>query len=98
MDRNTAISKLKANEKEIRALGATALYLFGSTARNEAKKRSDVDVFIEYEEGTGFSLFDLVGIQLFLKDTLKTKVDLTTRNSLDPMLRRRIEDSAIRVF
>lgn len=45
MNRDDAIAKLKGAESAIRAMGATALYLFGSTARNEAKPTSDVDIF-----------------------------------------------------
>jgi predicted nucleotidyltransferase len=30
-------------------MGATALYLFGSTARDEAGEASDLDLFIDYD-------------------------------------------------
>jgi predicted nucleotidyltransferase len=35
MDRETAISLLKAHEAELRRLGVQHLYLFGSTARGK---------------------------------------------------------------
>jgi predicted nucleotidyltransferase len=43
-------------------------------------------------------LVDLVGIKLFLEDSLGVPVDVTTRDSLHPMLRHDIEKSAVRVF
>ena len=46
MNRDDAIARIKSAEPAIRALGAQAVYLFGSTARNEASKTSDVDIFI----------------------------------------------------
>ena len=98
MKRETAIAKLKANEDAIRALGATSLYLYGSTARDEAKPKSDVDVFVEYDPEGKFSLFDLAGIQVLLQDKLAREVHVTTKNSLHPLMRRGIEHDAIRVF
>lgn len=79
-------------------MGATALFLFGSTARDEAAIGSDVDLFIDYDPVRNFSLIDLVGIKLFLEDRLDTTVDVTTRSSLHPLLRERIERSAVRIF
>ena len=79
-------------------MGATALYLYGSTARDEAQAASDLDLFIDYDPKTRFSLLDLVGIKQFLEEELAIDIDITTRNSLHPMLRADIEQSAIRVF
>jgi predicted nucleotidyltransferase len=98
MKRDTAIAKLKENADAIRALGATALYLYGSTARDEARADSDVDVFIEYDRETRFSLLDLVGIQLELQDRLGTKVDVATRNGIRKEFRKFAEHDAIRIF
>jgi len=97
MDKAVAIAKLKEQEGAIRALGATSLYLFGSTARDEARPDSDIDVFIEYDPGR-LTLFELAGIQNLIEEKLGIPADVTTRNSLHPMLRRRIEQSAVRVF
>jgi predicted nucleotidyltransferase len=98
MRRDDAIAKLKASEDAIRALGAISLYLYGSTARDEANLVSDVDVFIEYDRAKRFSLFDLVGIKHALEDSLNAEVDVATRDGLHPVLKKRIERSAIRVF
>ena len=98
MTRDDAIARLKAHADGVRAMGATSLHLFGSTARNEAQVDSDLDLFIDYDPESRFNGFDLVGIKLFLEDRLGTPVDVTTRDSLHPRLRERIERSAIRVF
>ena len=98
MTRHDAIAALKAQAEAVKALGATALYLFGSTARDEAAARSDLDLFIDYDRDTRFSLVELVGIKQLLERRLGVPVDLTTRDSLDPLLRDRIEASAQRVF
>ncbi len=98
MKREAAIAALKKEADAVKALGATSLYLFGSTARDEARDESDVDVFIDYEHGTGFSLVELVGIKYHLEDRLGVSVDITTRDSLHPLLKTCIEASAERVF
>jgi len=82
----------------MRAMGATALYLFGSTARDETSESSDLDLFIDYDPSSNFNAFGLVGIKQFLEEELEIPVDVTTRDGLHPMLRREIEQSAVRVF
>jgi len=98
MTRNEAIAKLKGCADAVKARGATSLYLFGSAARNEAQTDSDLDLFLDYDPKKKFSLVDLVGIKLFLEDLLGVEIDVTTRDSLHPMLRKEIEQSAVRVF
>ncbi len=98
MTRNEAIERLMQNEDAIRALGATSLYLFGSVARDEAGGESDVDLFIDYDLERRFSLVDLASIKFFLEDALAAEVDVTTRDSLHPRLKDKIETSAIRIF
>jgi len=98
MHKAEAIRKLKSHAGAIKALGATSLYLFGSTARNEAKAKSDLDLFVDYDPNGKFNAFDLVDIKLLLEAELGMEVDVTTRDSLHPMLRADIERSAVRVF
>lgn len=98
MKKDEAIRQLTARADAIRALGATALYLFGSVARDEAKETSDLDLFIDYDPRSRFNALDLVGIKLFLEEDLSIPVDVTTRDSLHPILRDRIIASAERVF
>ncbi|MCK4730476.1 MAG: nucleotidyltransferase domain-containing protein, partial [Candidatus Aenigmarchaeota archaeon] len=44
--------------------------IFGSYARGEQKKNSDIDILIEVK-AKKFSLFDLAGIELELEKTLR---------------------------
>ena len=54
--------------------GVKRAYLFGSYARGEATKNSDVDIRIESGKIRG--LFQLSGFRLDLVDALGTEVDL----------------------
>ena len=98
MKRRDAVAALKGQADAVKALGATGLYMFGSTARDNAASQSDLDLFIEYDRDSHFSLVELVGIKQLLERSLGVPVDLSTRDSLDPLLRDRIEASAERVF
>jgi len=98
MRRSEIVRKLHNNADAVRAMGATSLYLFGSTVRNEATAGSDIDLFIDYDEAKAFSLIDLVGIKQYLEERIARKIDITTRDSLHPMLKGDIEKSAYRVF
>jgi uncharacterized protein len=98
MTRTEAIQRLKRCAEAVKARGATSLYLFGSTVRGEAAHDSDLDLFVDYDPAKKFSLVDLVDIKLLLEQELGIEVDVTTRDSLHPMLRSDIERTAVRVF
>jgi len=98
MNRSTAIKKLRDQAGALKALGATALYLFGSTARNQARPTSDIDLFIDYDPRGSFNVLDLVASKRLLEKQLGVGVDLTTRKGLHPLIRKRVENEALRVF
>lgn len=98
MNRQEAISSLSRYADAVKGMGATSLYLYGSTAREEAQPTSDLDLFIDYDPTSRFNAFHLVEIKQLLEDELHIPVDLTTRDGLHPRLRQRIEQSAVRIF
>lgn len=98
MEKAEAINRLKRLERRLRERGIEALYLFGSTARDEAGDASDLDLLYDYDPSGTFSLFDQAGAMLELSDELGTKVDLVSRIGLRPRLRARIEGEMVQVF
>jgi predicted nucleotidyltransferase len=97
MTRDQAINRLRRHAVDLKRLGVKHLYLFGSTARDEAEPDSDVDLFFDHERGK-LGLFDVMDVKERAASILGHKADVITRDSLHPGLRKRIEDSAIRVF
>jgi uncharacterized protein len=98
MNKAVALARLKPFELRLRERGITALYLFGSTARDEASEASDLDLLFEYDPSGRFSLFDQAGAMLELADGLGAKVDLVSRNGLRPRLRARVESEMVQIF
>ena len=96
--REDVLALLTADASEIRRRGATALYVYGSAARDEMHRESDVDLFVEFDPEGAFSLIELIGLEHHLKKLLGRNIDLTTRNGLHPLLRSGIERDSVRVF
>ena len=59
--------------------------LFGSYVRGDQKKRSDVDILVEFEEVP--DLFKFIELEIYLERILKKKVDLVEKNGLRPRLK-----------
>lgn len=71
--------------------------IFGSYARGENKKGSDLDILISFKDKIG--LLKLVQIQQELSDELGIEVDLVTENSLrNPRLKQFINKDLITIF
>ncbi|MFL4968822.1 MAG: nucleotidyltransferase family protein [Xanthobacteraceae bacterium] len=97
MTRADVIASLKSQAADIRRLGATSLYLFGSIARGKARDDSDIDLFIDYDPER-FSFVELIRLRERLSQILGRPADLTTREGLHPLLRSQIEAEAIRII
>ncbi|WP_297858970.1 nucleotidyltransferase family protein [Meiothermus sp.] len=71
-----------------------SLYLFGSTARDEANARSDVDFLVRLELPT-FEHY--IGLKHELEDLLGCKVDLVSTKKVPAELRPHIEADALQL-
>lgn len=70
--------------------------IFGSYAHGKQKKRSDVDILIQYNKSK--SLFDLVRLETELEKKLKKKVDLLTYKSIHPLIKERVLNEEVRIL
>lgn len=68
--------------------GVSSLAVFGSYARGEARRDSDVDMLVAFSRRV--SLLTLVALERELSELLGQKVDLQTVEGLSPYLRDRI--------
>ena len=92
------MARLRPMEHELRRQGLSALFLFGSVARDEASGASDVDLLFDVPPDVRFSLFDQARIQSEIADRLNAGVDLVPIEALRPAVRARLEAEMVRVF
>lgn len=70
--------------------------IFGSYARREAKKKSDLDILIRFKGKK--SLLDLVHVKHELEDHLKKTVDILTYKSINPLLKKNILKEEVKIL
>ncbi len=76
--------------------GVVKAGIFGSYARGNEKKRSDLDLLVRFKGKT--SLFDFVGTKLELEESLKKNVDLVEYSTIKPLLKERILKEEIKIL
>ncbi len=96
MKKQKILALLKKNAGKLRSeFYVDKLFLFGSTARNETKARSDVDLLVEFSSKE-VGIFEFVQLKEFLENILQTKVDLVTRDAVKDWMLASIEKESIR--
>ena len=78
----------KHKEDVVRKYKVKEIGIFGSLVRGEQKKRSDIDILVEYSELP--DLLKLIELERHLQRLLKKKVDLVEKNGIRPELKDRI--------
>jgi len=95
MKQNEIVVKLKKKKSTLNKLGVHSMALFGSFARGEAKRTSDIDILVEFNRPVG--LFEFAHLKLYLEETLGRKVDLVTPEALRKEMRDEIMREALHV-
>jgi len=98
MKRDEVISTLREHEPELQAAGVVRLSLFGSMARDEARRESDVDLLAAFDDAARLSLLDVLRIQNQISDLLGVSVDLIEESALKPQARQSASQEAVRAF
>ena len=70
--------------------------IFGSYAKNQARKESDVDILVEL--GADMSLLDFIHIKLEIEDELGIKVDLVEYQAIKPLLKEKILNEEVPIL
>ena len=90
------LATLRASLPEVRErFGVKSLGVFGSRVTGGARKSSDVDILVEYDEVPGFIGFG--SLQIYLSELLGIKVDLVMADALKPNIGRRIHKEVVSV-
>ena len=91
---NRTIRIIRRNMPELRKrYRVRRIGVFGSYVRGEQRKRSDLDLLVDYYEVP--SLFEFVALQNYLSDLTGKKVDLVRKPSLRPSIRKRVMQEVV---
>jgi len=88
------ISEIKRNMPYLREqYNVRSLGIFGSYVRGEQKKRSDVDILVEFEEPV--TLLEFVALENRLSELIGKKVDLVMKTALKLKIGERILEEVV---
>ena len=84
--RDDILTTLRALRDELNTrFRVREISLFGSVVHEKETSSSDIDLLVDFDEQA--SLFDLVGLGIYLEETFDRKVDVVPRESLRPEIR-----------
>jgi uncharacterized protein len=93
--KSPVIRKLVAAAPALRTqFGVSRIGIFGSFARGEEIRTSDVDVVVDFAPGYA-TLKNFVGLAEHLEALFQRKVDLITSEGIDKYIRPRVEAEVI---
>jgi uncharacterized protein len=70
--------------------------IFGSFARGDNRKDSDIDILVEFKGRK--SLLDFIGLEMEIEKKIGRKIDLLTFKSINPLLRESIVKDEIKIY
>jgi predicted nucleotidyltransferase len=73
-------------------------WIFGSYARREETKNSDVDILVRFDKDTKISLFGYIEIMLGLEKKLHKKVDMAEEGQVRNFAQQFVEHDKILIY
>jgi predicted nucleotidyltransferase len=73
-------------------------WVFGSYARGEETRKSDVDIMVRFDKSATITLIDYAGIMIDLENLLQKKVDLVSEGTLYDFAKESVEQDKILVY
>ncbi len=95
--RQEVLERLRCHWSEIKGHGVETMAIFGSTARDEARPGSDVDMLVKFRADARVSFYQFFDLQDYLESILRVRVDLGTFDSLHPRIAAEILKEAVYV-
>jgi predicted nucleotidyltransferase len=79
---------LLENTDMLKKYKVNKLGIFGSYVKGKARKKSDVDLLVDFEET--IDLFEFIHLADDIQAILKTKIDLATPDAIKPYIRSKV--------
>lgn len=80
----------------LKSRGVKRAAIFGSFARGEQKKKSDVDLLVQFKKR--ISLLDLVGLKMDLEEKLNREVDVVEFGAVDKRFKKSIFEDKVEIL
>ena len=94
---NLSVADKRIIQKYFTGMPVKKAYLFGSYARKEATRRSDIDIMVELDRSARIGL-GFVQMKLDLEDLLRRKVDLVTVDGISKYVKPYVEKDKILIY
>jgi len=91
-DGNLILTEIESNLPKIKGYGVKRIGIFGSFARGEYTKISDIDILVEFHQDKK-TFVNYMDLKFFLEDLFKRKVDLVIAVAVKPDLKPNINGS-----
>ncbi|WP_456400436.1 nucleotidyltransferase family protein [Persephonella sp.] len=92
LSKEEILETLKANKYILKKYGVKKIGIFGSSVRNQLKKNSDIDIFVEFEKGKA-TMKNFIYLAEFLENLFKRKVDILTKAGVENIRIRHIKEN-----
>ncbi|GLR99422.1 MULTISPECIES: nucleotidyltransferase family protein [Bradyrhizobium] len=96
MTRDEIIAAIRENADAIKGKGVSKLAIVGSRAGEDYD--SDIDILIEIEPDTSFSLLKLIDIENIIEDATGLQTQATVRRSTSPRFVPHSADDIVEIF
>ncbi len=70
--------------------------VFGSYARGENTKNSDIDMLVELKRDK--TMIDLINLEMDIEKKTKRKIDLITFKSINPLIKKNILKDEVKIY
>jgi predicted nucleotidyltransferase len=98
MERETIIERLNALRPVLRVEGVEHIALFGSRSRQDHRLDSDLDLLLDVNSESRFSILNLIGVEHLVEEATGIPTNAFMRRSLEPEFRRSIAADVIEIF
>jgi predicted nucleotidyltransferase len=86
LTRRKIISSIEKSKVRLTSLGVKSIGLFGSFAKGQASRDSDVDLLVEFDSGKK-TYDNFIDTCFLLEELMGRKVELVTTDSLSPYIK-----------